>query len=83
MYQKVLDHLQEFAEEKNATRATLKDHEDRICALEECETVEAAKDDLLYSVAKHPITLVLLGCLISFGSWIGYRLLCHMLGVRL
>lgn len=83
MYQKLVDHLAEHNEEKNAMRHILDDHEERICHLEESQTVEATKDGLFYAVLRHPITLVILGCAISFVSWAGYKLICHIFGVRI
>ena len=83
MYQKLVDHLQECAEEKNAMGQILDDHEDRICHLEESQTVEATKDGMLSGVLKHPITLVVIGCAISFVSWFGYKLICHIFGMRI
>ena len=83
MYQKMVDHLAEHSEEKNAVRHILDDHEDRICHLEESQTVEATKDGMMSSVLKHPITLVVIGCAISFVSWFGYKLICHIFGTRI
>lgn len=83
MYQKLVDHLAEHKEEKNAMQHILYDHEKRICHLEECNTVEATKDGLFCAILKHPITLVILGCVISFASWAGYKLICHIFGVRI
>ena len=83
MYQKMVDHLAEHSEEKNAVRHILDDHEDRICHLEESQTVEATKDGMMSSVLKHPITLVVIGCAISFVSWFGYKLVCHIFGTRI
>lgn len=83
MYQRMVDHLAEHSEEKNAVRHILDDHEDRICHLEESQTVEATKDGMMSSVLKHPITLVVIGCAISFVSWFGYKLICHIFGTRI
>lgn len=83
MYQKMVDHLAERSEEKNAVRHILDDHEDRICHLEESQIVEATKDGMMSSVLKHPITLVVIGCAISFVSWFGYKLICHIFGMRI
>lgn len=83
MYQKMVDHLAEHSEEKNAVRHILDDHEDRICHLEESQIVGATKDGMMSSVLKHPITLVVIGCAISFVSWFGYKLICHIFGMRI
>ena len=83
MYQKMVDHLAEHSEEKHAVRHILDDHEDRICHLEESQTVEATKDGMFSAVLKHPITLVVIGCAISFVSWFGYKLICHIFGMRI
>ena len=83
MYQKMVDHLAEHSEEKNAVRHILDDHEDRICHLEESQTVEATKEGMLSGILKHPITLVIIGCAISFVSWFGYKLICHIFGTMI
>jgi len=83
LYQKLIDHLQEYDKDTGEIKKTLDDHETRLCLLENCETVEHAKLDLMSAIGKHPLTLVLIGVLLSFGSWAGYRLLCHLLGGEL
>lgn len=90
MYQKLVDHLQECAEEKNETRrrferqeARSDDHEERICKLEENEIVETTKDGMIASIMKNPIVLFIICNAITWLGWFGYKLICHIFGMRI
>ena len=83
MYQKLIDHMQAEAEQKNAVQATLADHEERICKLEENEIVETTRSGMLAAITKNPIFLFIVCNIITGLAWFGYKLICHVFGMRI
>ena len=83
MYQKLLDHLQADSDSKKGIWQRLDNHEERICKLEENEIVETTRSGLLVSITKNPIFLFIVCNIITGVAWFGYKLLCHVFGMRI